>query len=170
MLGSAASPGGEMALAFVLKADGGEPKAQSDAGGGLRPVDSVHSPTYAERPKAAFDVLVVDDDDAVRSSSADILRDAGYAVAEATDGHEALQLLQTLEIGMVLLDIRMPGMDGIALLEALENHPPVVICSAFSLDAEAQRRVAGKVALQLQKPVDPSRLLKVVADTLSVSD
>lgn len=122
--------------------------------------------TPPTQQSASVDVLVVDDDSGVRSTCAAILRGAGYVVAEAEDGLEALHLLHDLEVGMVLLDIRMPRMDGIALLEALDQHPPVVICSAFSLDETARRRVGAKVTSELQKPVEPSRLLSVVAATL----
>jgi CheY-like chemotaxis protein len=111
-------------------------------------------------------VLVVDDDEPVRSSFAEILRSSGFSVMEAEDGEAALDVLRDVDVGMVLLDLKMPRMDGVALLDRLDHPPPIVVLSAFALDAQEQARVGGKVRAQLRKPVGPYRLLQVVLGTL----
>jgi CheY-like chemotaxis protein len=113
--------------------------------------------------RRAVDVLVVDDDAAVRVSCATVLRVSGFSVEVADDGDDALALLRELDVGVVLLDLRMPRRDGFAVLDALEAPPPVVIISAYPLDKEMRLRVGSKVVDHLQKPVAPHRLLPLVA-------
>jgi len=112
---------------------------------------------------AEADVLVVDDDEDVRSSMADILRQAGYGVREAGSGLEALDVLSSGPVRALLLDLRMPRGDGYAVLEALENPPPVVIVSAYQVDEDEQARLVPEVAAVLKKPVPPAILLDRMA-------
>jgi two-component system, NtrC family, nitrogen regulation response regulator NtrX len=118
---------------------------------------------------AGVDVLVVDDDEALRSTWDAILRDAGYSVAVAEDGDVALQLLGVLEVGVVLLDLRMPRRDGFSVLEALAAPQLVVLVSAEILDEATRAKVDAKVVTFLEKPVPPERLLATVAATLRPS-
>jgi DNA-binding NtrC family response regulator len=109
-------------------------------------------------------VLVVDDEEAVRTSVAAILRGDGYHVIEAEDGERALQMLDDNDVQVVVLDVRMPRLDGIGVLDALEEPPAVVLMSAHALAAEVRARVAPKVVSFLQKPVPPRLLLDEVAE------
>jgi CheY-like chemotaxis protein len=113
--------------------------------------------------RSAVDVLVVDDDADIRSSFAEILRISGFSVDVAGDGDVALDLIGQLDVGVVLLDLRMPRRDGFAVLDALDAPPPVVLISAYPLDADVRARVRSKVVNYLQKPVSPRHLLPVVA-------
>src|ERR1700689_1334245 len=108
------------------------------------------------------DVLVVDDEADVRRSMCEVLRTSGFTVAEAEDGAVAFGLLRENRYGLVLLDIRMPKLDGVSLIEALVDLPPVVVHSAFSLSAEERQRLALKVLQSLHKPVSPQELLGAV--------
>ncbi len=79
-------------------------------------------------------ILVVEDEEAQRLLLSEELRDAGFEVAEATNGKEALQRLQSEEYDLVTLDLRMPEMDGLKVLDELaERWPdlPVVVCTAY---------------------------------------
>ncbi|HUC35622.1 MAG TPA: response regulator [Acidimicrobiales bacterium] len=114
----------------------------------------------------AAQVLVVDDNDAIRSSVAELVASAGYTVAEAADAQSALEVLRTTEVGALLLDLRMPGGGGLAVLEALDNPPPVILMSAFVLDNDQQERVDAKIFVQLVKPFHPRRLLDAVASAI----
>ncbi len=109
-------------------------------------------------------VLVADDDEGVRSTACEIFRGEGYDVSEAEDGQVALDILEDQGADVLVLDVRMPRRDGIAVLEALDEPPPVVVLvSAFSLDEELRQRLGAKVFRYLRKPVAPNVLLDVVA-------
>ena len=108
-------------------------------------------------------VLVVDDEPDVRTSVADILRDAGYEVEEAADGDEALAVLARGEVSAMLLDLVMPRCDGIAVMDALPDPPPVLVISAHRIDASARNKLGPKVVDFLEKPVPPRELLARVA-------
>lgn len=123
----------------------------------------------AYSPGVDVDVLVVDDDEALRSTWDAILRDAGYSVATAEDGDVALQLLGVLAAGVVLLDLRMPRRDGFSVLEAIVAPQLVVLVSAEILDEATRARVDTKVVTYLEKPVLPERMLATVAATLRAS-
>jgi DNA-binding NtrC family response regulator len=117
-------------------------------------------------PEQRVDVLVVDDDQAVRSSWSTILSQSGYSVATADDGGAALRFLSRRSAGMVLLDLWMPGRDGLSVLKALTTPQLVVLVSAYSLEDAARTQTNAKVVTYLEKPVPPRRLLDTVAATL----
>ncbi len=114
----------------------------------------------------AVDVLVVDDHEAIRTSVAELLQTAGYSVVEAEDGEQALRMLAEHDVGAVVLDLRMPGVDGLRVLETLTDPPPVIITSAFTLDLDEFERVDAKIFLQLVKPFHPRRLIDAVASAI----
>jgi two-component system chemotaxis response regulator CheY len=117
------------------------------------------------------DVLVVDDEADVRRSMCEVLRTSGFSVNEAEDGAVAFGMLRDNRYGMVLLDIRMPKLDGVSLIEALVEPPPVIVHSAFTLSAEERQRLGVKVVQYLHKPVSPQELLSAVRGVLdSASD
>jgi two-component system, OmpR family, response regulator len=113
--------------------------------------------------KRAVDVLVVDDDEDVRSSLAEILKVSGFSVEVAEDGDVALRLIDELSIGMVILDLRMPRCDGFSVIDALQDPPPIVLMSAYAFDSSMRERVGSKVIGHFQKPVAAHKLLPVVA-------
>jgi CheY-like chemotaxis protein len=111
-------------------------------------------------------VLLVDDDEDLRDSIADLLRQRGYAVATAEDGHAALAVIagSMRTPCIVLLDLVMPGMDGWTFLALVQADPatatiPVVIASAH---ARSHAPPAGIVGI-LHKPFDLQELFTVVA-------
>ena len=71
-------------------------------------------------------LMVVDDDADLRSVIATFLKEKGYEVEEAGDGAEALGRLSAFDPHLILTDVRMPGMDGLALLEAVRERAPDV--------------------------------------------
>ena len=139
----------------------GSPPGEMDRGTGADPVTA---PSAAEQTSA--DVLVVDDDADVRWTVAEVLRSAGFSVAEAEDGEIALHLLSTGRYRMVLLDLRMPHRGGVSLIEAVQDVPPVVVHSAYNLDAAERERLGDRVVEYLHKPVSPQKLLRAVEAVL----
>jgi len=112
------------------------------------------------------DVLVVEDEADLLHSTSGVLRMSGFSVAEAEDGEVARSLLSEHRYGMVLMDLRMPRLDGVSLTEAIEDLPPVVVHSAHSLSADERRRLGTKVVSYLQKPVSPQQLVEAVRRVL----
>jgi len=117
----------------------------------------------APRSAAAPSVLVADDDESVRASVADIRRLGGYTVTEAGHGDVVLDLLGTERFDALVLDNRMPRLDGTTVLAALENPPPAVLMSAHDVDAGGRKDLAVRGIAYLHKPVDPEHLLDAVA-------
>jgi CheY-like chemotaxis protein len=118
--------------------------------------------------RRAPSILIVDDDDAIRTSLALLLEDEGYDVHTAADGRDALAVLARISLpSLALVDLRMPMMDGAELIEAMRRDPryarlPVVILSAAST-------VAAPVDLPfLPKPVSVERLLETIRRSLDI--
>ena len=114
-------------------------------------------------------VLVVDDDPDIRSICLDILEMEGYKVLEAADGAAGVRAAQANHPGMVLMDIRMPVLDGIQACLRLKADPttahiPIVLMSAHTLLLEADIRACA--AATLPKPFDMDKLLRVVEQLL----
>ena len=106
---------------------------------------------------------MVDDQYAVRTSVAAVLRSEGYAVTEAGDGQDALPLLRSERFDAMVLDLRMPLVGGASLLAALSDRPPTIILSATEMTGEERARVGDVIVAELAKPVAPRRLLDAVA-------
>lgn len=112
------------------------------------------------------DVLVVDDEPAVRRFAARVLREAGYSVHEASDGAEALELIRlaSAQLGVVVSDIVMPRINGVQLLEsisALRPELPVILMSGYGTEQLAERGIATPCGV-LSKPFPADRLIAEV--------
>jgi CheY-like chemotaxis protein len=110
-------------------------------------------------------VMVVDDDDAIRTSLKEFLEDAGFRVLTARDGAEALDILKVNPApGVILLDFMMPVMNGSQFLTAKWDYPhlrgiPIVILSAWIREWTGQ---AVGVDHVLTKPINTDLLLEIV--------
>jgi CheY-like chemotaxis protein len=107
-------------------------------------------------------ILIVDDDAAVREGVRALLESAGYAVATASDGAQAIEKLRTEAVRLVLLDLAMPGVDGWQFLARRESEAgfprvPVVLLSGLLFIRDAPG-----VADFIRKPIDSDRLLDCV--------
>ncbi len=111
--------------------------------------------------------LVVDDSASMRQLVSFTITNAGYDVLVAQDGTDALEKLRGTEVAMVITDLNMPGMDGIALIKTLRSMPdykfiPIVM---LTTEAEERKKQAGKEAGAsgwIIKPFSPEQLLGVV--------
>ena len=83
--------------------------------------------------KRLVSILVVDDEDAVRHLLQRTLEESGYSVVTASDGYEALERLSQHKVELVLLDIKMPGLDGFSVLELIRktSNVPVIMLTAI---------------------------------------
>jgi DNA-binding NtrC family response regulator len=114
-----------------------------------------------------FEILVVDDDPAIRASLGRALQGAGHAVAEAASGEEALTRLESHPPDVVLLDIRMPGLDGLDALARIGECAPatsVIMVTGEATLANAMRAGQRGAFDFIEKPPDLLHLLGVVAE------
>jgi two-component system, chemotaxis family, chemotaxis protein CheY len=112
-------------------------------------------------------ILVVDDTRSMRAMVASVLQGAGYEVAEAGDGVEALELARNRMFDLVVTDHNMPRMDGVTLvreLRGLPHYDPValiVLSTEASPELKQKGRDAGATGW-MAKPFDPQRMLDIV--------
>jgi CheY-like chemotaxis protein len=117
-------------------------------------------------------VLVVDDDPAIRLICTTWLSLDGYEVIEAADGQQALELAIAEDPAVVLLDLSMPVLDGLAVAKALREHERTRDLPLVVLTAETDIRVA-KHAYELgvvgffTKPFDPAAVVGFVRDVIA---
>ncbi|WP_052699202.1 response regulator [Hyphomicrobium sp. 99] len=111
-------------------------------------------------------ILVVEDEVLIRLHLAEELRDAGYTVVEAADGHEAMKLLTSLnEIGLLLTDIRMPGsVDGIDLARWVRGKFPEI--KIVLVSAEYYPETFAEFDAGFTKPIRMNELMRRVRQLL----
>lgn len=123
-----------------------------------------------------FRILCVEDTPELMEDVSIELRDAGYEVIEATDGSAALGAFNSDKPDLVLCDIQLPKIDGLAFLAALRamdgpgRDIPAIVMSAYS-DADLRDR-ANRAGIQgfLIKPIDYDQLLALIESTLALED
>ncbi len=114
-------------------------------------------------------VLVVDDDADAREFEREALAAAGYQVRTATGGSEALEMLEGGAFDAVLLDVRMPGMDGLEVIRryrASGGRAPIVVLSALAGSDDVVRAMRLGASDYLTKPVEPAELVGCTARAL----
>jgi CheY-like chemotaxis protein len=114
-----------------------------------------------------WQVLVVDDEPAIRETLCDLLEDEGFVVTRARDGLEALQLLESRVFDLVVSDVKMPRLDGASMARQLRRQGfpiPIVLMSAVYADVD----LAG--ISFVPKPFDFDVLLRRIRETLAAGD
>jgi len=108
-------------------------------------------------------VLVVEDEPVIRELMAILLEDEGYAVQQAVDGLQALEMLEQHGVDLVLSDVKMPRLDGASLVQCLRSRGdtiPVVLMSAVYAEVDLPG------VCFLRKPVNCEHLLTIIAAAL----
>jgi two-component system response regulator HydG len=114
-------------------------------------------------------ILVVDDDPDIRDNLSDILSDLGYSVDTAHDGLAALELVSRQSYDVALLDLKMPGMDGLTLYREIKKQRAgmvALVITAFAGHATTDEALSAGAWKVLAKPVDFSKLLHLVEQAL----
>ena len=110
-------------------------------------------------------ILVVDDDRTSRHLTESLLKREGWKVTGAKDGVDALKLLRTRRFTLMLLDVWMPRMNGLELLEqlrTLEHRPRVVVMTSDETPATLLQAVRDQAFTYVHKPVEPELLIETV--------
>ena len=110
-----------------------------------------------------YSILIIDDERAIRRSLKDILELEDYTVFEASDGKEALKILEGRNVDLIFCDIKMPQMDGIEFLSKyseLSNAPVVMISGHGTIETAVECLKKGAVDY-IEKPLDLNKILSV---------
>jgi two-component system chemotaxis sensor kinase CheA len=137
-----------------------------------RALQIVPKPSEPAREKAARSILVVDDSMTTRMLEKNILEAHGYRVRVAVDGMEAMALLRNETADLVITDVQMPRMDGLALLEALKKDPdlsriPVIMVTSLERREDQERGLSlGADAYIVKRKFDQAELLAAIRQIL----
>jgi PAS domain S-box-containing protein len=143
---------------------------------GRPPATLLPAPAVAEARRAGGGalgrILLAEDGEANQLVAAAILRKAGYAVDLARDGEEAVGAARTNAYDLILMDVRMPRMDGFAATAAIRAMPgaagrvPIIAMTAAAMQGDRERCLAAGMDGHLAKPMDGARLLATVAEAM----
>ncbi len=118
-------------------------------------------------------LLVVDDDPVICHACRRIFSDQGFEVEESTDAREGLKRATEEDYAGILLDIKMPGIDGIQFLEELRKHKPalpVLIMTGYPSLSTAAAAVELGASGYITKPFTPAKIRRSVQEMLSRSE
>ncbi len=116
-------------------------------------------------------ILIVDDDPSIVRLVEHVLQGKGYQVLIANTGSQALQMVKSEELDLIILDLILPGMDGFEVCQRLRQDPvtaslPVLIMSRKDSEKDKAKALKAGANVYLTKPVKPPELHKQVQDLL----
>jgi PAS domain S-box-containing protein len=166
----------------IIKRFGGEIEAESKVGQGttftiMLPIgeegkDELVVPSLTRRAKEAR-ILVIDDEESVRSVLSQILSQVNHQVTVAKDGGEGLQLFQEKEFDIVLTDLGMPDMSGWDVCKAIKKlkaRVPVGMITGWGMELDQSKKEESGLDFVIPKPFDFHQILKVVDETMESSE
>lgn len=120
-----------------------------------------------DRDAGGLRILVAEDDEVNREIAVRLLEQLGFAASTVTNGVDAVRLAADNEFDLILMDCRMPGLDGFAasgIIRSSEggNHPRIVALTAFSADEESARFARAGMDEHLRKPVTKRQLAELI--------
>ena len=147
---------------------------QEAMGGGFT---STGAPTAQRNPDQPMRILIVDDEEEVRASMREYLESNGYAIVEAADGEEALAKAFTEKPDLLLLDLRLPKVDGYQVCQTLKGNPitsviPIIMVTALNATPQKVKGIEYGADDYIEKPFDLEELLariKMVMRRLQVA-
>ncbi|HVZ71400.1 MAG TPA: response regulator [Polyangia bacterium] len=122
--------------------------------------------------QAEIVVLVVDDNPVNLKLTRVLLSGEGYVVHTAHDAEEALRVLETLSPGVILMDLQLPGIDGLELTRRLKNDPNhrdivIIALTAYAMKGDEERARDAGCDGYITKPIDPGSLPALVARSVA---
>lgn len=118
-------------------------------------------------------ILVVDDEPVARQSMSDILRLEGFAVNSVPNGQAAIEYVRTHPVELLIVDLRMPGMDGLEVVQVVNQISPeteVVLLTAFATTESAIQALRLRIHDYLLKPASPAQVIASVKKGLARRD
>jgi len=115
-------------------------------------------------------ILVVDDEPVARQSLTDILKLEGYIVNSAPNGQAAVEYIRTHPVDLMIVDLRMPGMDGLEVVQVVNQVSPdteVILLTAFGSTESAVQALRLRIHDYLLKPASPAQIIATVKKGLT---
>ncbi len=113
-------------------------------------------------------ILVVEDNELNMKLVRDILKIGKYNVLEATDAESGLQLARDQHPDLVLMDIQLPGMDGLCATKIIKENPflkdmPIVALTSYAMQGDREKAIEAGCAGYIAKPIDTRTFLETVS-------
>jgi CheY-like chemotaxis protein len=120
-------------------------------------------------------ILIVDDEEEIRNSIAEMLAHKFYKVEQARNGKEALEIISRKKPDLIISDIRMPVMDGMKLLKEIKQQEilkdiPVIVLSAKSSGSNRETCLENGASEYLSKPFNAADLYKAVEQNIKINN
>ena len=120
-------------------------------------------------------ILIIEDNPLNLELASDLLEVAGYIVLRADAAEEGLQIARASKPDLVLMDVSLPGMDGLAATAALKKDPatariPVVALTAHAMKGDEEKAMCAGCAGYLTKPIDTRAFTSIIAGYLKASE
>ncbi len=110
-------------------------------------------------------ILLVDDNEEFLDSTRDVLEDEGYEIHTASDGETALRMIDAHTFDVILMDIKMPGMNGVESFIEMKKLQPdvkVIMVTAYSIDELIHRALEEGAVAVLNKPIDMDKTIEII--------
>ena len=110
-------------------------------------------------------ILLVDDEEDLVTTLAERLALRGFGVKTATSGSEALEYVSEQDFSVLILDVKMPGVDGLELIPVIRQKSqdlPVIVFSGYGSRADAERAMQEGAVDYLMKPIDIDELIEKI--------
>ena len=124
--------------------------------------------------KTPATILIVDDNPTNLKLAADLLEIEGHTIALAHDAEQAQEVLKITQPDLILMDIQMPGMDGLTLTRLLKSNPsyqhiPIVALTAFAMKGDEDKAREAGCLSYIIKPIETRKLPDQVAEILAAA-
>lgn len=131
----------------------------------LKANNKIPSKAISENKKIR--ILIVEDEDITRNTLSSILKEMGYEVITAEDGYEAIENIENSLINIAIVDIKLPGIDGLETFKLLkEKFPEIkgIIITAYSAESWSQRVLETGASICLSKPFNVDEIISIIMD------
>lgn len=113
-------------------------------------------------------ILIIEDNALNMELASDLLSGAGYAVLQATTAERGIQIARALTPDLILMDISLPGMDGLRATQILKTddttrHIPIVSLTAHAMKGDEENALAAGALAYVTKPIDTRTFVKTIA-------
>ncbi|MEO0348933.1 MAG: response regulator [Cyanobacteria bacterium P01_A01_bin.15] len=124
-------------------------------------------------PEEQRRILLIEDDYGNRVLFADFLEHCGYRVLPLADGNNCIEIMQEFMPHIVLLDIKLPQIDGLTLIRAIRHHPqfrtlPILVVSGYAFNTDRQRALTAGATDYMVKPIMPTTLSSKILSLLKI--